>query len=379
MILSEKYRRLFANKQIVCIEYQDLPDTDEREIFQVGSPPFGCLFKLTAGSQRVQLGMALTPAGWCWLSPFIRLRVANTRCSAPEKLQVISSPMASFIRTLQSQYLESGGPLSGDELDWDHSRGGDFRCLTQALYLISKYPQQMSVGSIVQLEKWLLKPTARPTRKKKGKGKGKTSSDDGDEGDPDLSQDTSFLEGIHSTFQTFSQLVADHALRPLFLKEGWRVSPIEFVMMCLLVSIEKDRLSPKSIAEKIGEMRVVTRAEHVDIRTNARVAKTMFDFISRVAETKGGVNGIKRKRGTGGDDDESRRKHKDQKIGDASTIGATASPRVPPPPRPTLPLLTPDIASINTTLPVSHTPAKTPSVSALPVIPPPRPIPQDRL
>lgn len=65
MILSEKYRRLFANKQIVCIEYQDLPDTDEREIFQVGSLSSGCSFKLIASSQRVQLGMALTPAGRC--------------------------------------------------------------------------------------------------------------------------------------------------------------------------------------------------------------------------------------------------------------------------------------------------------------------------
>lgn len=34
-ILPEKYRRLFANKQIVCIEYQDITDDDEREIFQV--------------------------------------------------------------------------------------------------------------------------------------------------------------------------------------------------------------------------------------------------------------------------------------------------------------------------------------------------------
>lgn len=33
--LPEKYRKLFANKQIVCVEYQDITDADEREIFQV--------------------------------------------------------------------------------------------------------------------------------------------------------------------------------------------------------------------------------------------------------------------------------------------------------------------------------------------------------
>lgn len=45
--LQEKYKRLFANKQIVCIEYQDLPDTDEREIFQVVSAIETYLPKLT--------------------------------------------------------------------------------------------------------------------------------------------------------------------------------------------------------------------------------------------------------------------------------------------------------------------------------------------
>jgi len=50
-LLPEKYRKLFANKQIVCVEYIDLSDADEREIFQ-----------------RVQLGMALTPAGLLFAS-----------------------------------------------------------------------------------------------------------------------------------------------------------------------------------------------------------------------------------------------------------------------------------------------------------------------
>ena len=39
-LLPEKYRRLFANKQIVCVEYQDITDSDEREIFQVRFVPF---------------------------------------------------------------------------------------------------------------------------------------------------------------------------------------------------------------------------------------------------------------------------------------------------------------------------------------------------
>ena len=63
-LLPEKYRSMFENKMIVCIEYEGLSDDQEREMFQVFlasqylSPNF-----LTHVFQRVQMGMALTPAG----------------------------------------------------------------------------------------------------------------------------------------------------------------------------------------------------------------------------------------------------------------------------------------------------------------------------
>ncbi|KAJ3566075.1 hypothetical protein NP233_g7229 [Leucocoprinus birnbaumii] len=76
---------LFSNKQIVCVEYMDIGDKDEREIFQ-----------------RVQLGMALTPA---------------------EKLGVVKSPCADFIRHLQSTFFkDSDSALTS--LAWDRSRAG---------------------------------------------------------------------------------------------------------------------------------------------------------------------------------------------------------------------------------------------------------------
>lgn len=65
-LLPEKYRRLFANKQIVCVEYQGITDGDEREIFQVRILRGKSLYVMKANThhqQRVQLGMALTPAG----------------------------------------------------------------------------------------------------------------------------------------------------------------------------------------------------------------------------------------------------------------------------------------------------------------------------
>ena len=33
--LPEKYKRMFSNKQIVCIEYMEISEADEREIFRV--------------------------------------------------------------------------------------------------------------------------------------------------------------------------------------------------------------------------------------------------------------------------------------------------------------------------------------------------------
>ena len=64
-ILPEEYKKTFANKQIVCVEYQDITDADEREIFQVRHG-FSFFFSSSFSHyslQRVQLGMALTPSG----------------------------------------------------------------------------------------------------------------------------------------------------------------------------------------------------------------------------------------------------------------------------------------------------------------------------
>ncbi|KAF9220669.1 hypothetical protein BS17DRAFT_786932 [Gyrodon lividus] len=307
MLLPDKFRRLFANKQIVCIEYQDLPDSEEREIFQ-----------------RVQLGMALTPA---------------------EKLQVLNTPMSAFVRKLQSQYLDADSSLGGDALDWDRSRGGDFRCITQALYVIAKFPTVSTIGAISQLEKWLHNPTVKPNGR--GKGKKKATGEEQDDDDDDLSKDETFIERVHATFGMLSTLVGDASLRPLFLKPEWRVSPIEFVMMCLLISVDKDKLTPEEIVGKIGEMRTWVRNEHVDIRMNSRVAKTLLDFIKGI--TAGSTTehvdamegGLKRKREEEEEDaEEESRKWKGRKEEEAVYMLTRSQTGVLAPPRPERPTST---------------------------------------
>lgn len=58
-LLPEKYRRLFANKQIVCVEYQDITDSDEREIFQVTHTSYFLL-------RCIPDGVCYRECNWAW-------------------------------------------------------------------------------------------------------------------------------------------------------------------------------------------------------------------------------------------------------------------------------------------------------------------------
>lgn len=252
-----------------------------------------------------------------------------------EKLQVLNTPMSAFVRKIQLEYLNTGSPLDSDSFEWDRSRGGDFRCITQALYIIAKYPTSTSIGAIAQLEKWLYRPTTKPYVRSKGKKK--ASADDSSE---DLSKDDAFLERIHTTFRTFSNLVGDASLQPLFLKTEWRVSPIEFVMMCLLISVKKDGLTLPAMALRVGQMRERVRQEHTDIRMNSRVAKTLFDFVKEgsegVSHPEPATNGVKRKRE---EEDvvltwRKEKERKEEEGGSVVVAAASQGALVPLPPRP---------------------------------------------
>ncbi|KAK2467563.1 hypothetical protein APHAL10511_000418 [Amanita phalloides] len=301
-ILPEKYRRLFANKQIVCVEYHDITDQDEREIFQ-----------------RVQLGMALTPA---------------------EKLQVINSPRAQFIRELQANYLkEQGGGLNTSALDWDRSRGADFRCLAQAIYTIDKYSAASKTApTILQLEKWLSDGTAlTPT----------------------------FQSKIQDTFSILVLLVHEKSTKAVFKKHA-KVSPVEFVLIVVLIAVWKDKMSLAELSEAIGNMREDVRVYHADIRMNTKVTKTMLDFMRGLKASKtlpeqsaGAVvksnppltSGEKRKRGVNKmevddgtiDDSDSRNQSEDEQLAKkmkrsaaAAAITSNTATTSPPNPRPTL-------------------------------------------
>ncbi|EPQ57689.1 hypothetical protein GLOTRDRAFT_37727, partial [Gloeophyllum trabeum ATCC 11539] len=113
--VPDYWKRVFAQKQIICAEYRNLTPAMEREIFQ-----------------RVQLGMALTAA---------------------EKLQAISSPWGSWISQLQTKWVVPETGLGG-VLDWDIKRGRDFQNLASMIYICDNLPGH-TVPTPQKLEPWL--------------------------------------------------------------------------------------------------------------------------------------------------------------------------------------------------------------------------------
>ncbi|KAK0440452.1 uncharacterized protein EV420DRAFT_1132240 [Desarmillaria tabescens] len=107
-ILPMQLKSRFSNTQITCVEYDDLTQDQEREIFR-----------------RVQLGVALTPA---------------------ERLQAITGPLASLIREVQDKLASPEG-LEG-HVPWGKARGRDFLCVAQIIYLIDGKKAEPSAPKI---------------------------------------------------------------------------------------------------------------------------------------------------------------------------------------------------------------------------------------
>ncbi|KZS99585.1 uncharacterized protein LAESUDRAFT_816905 [Laetiporus sulphureus 93-53] len=211
-LLPERYQKIFRNKQTVCIEYQDLTNDCEREIFQ-----------------RVQLGMALTPA---------------------EKLQATKSPMATFVRDLQNDYVAEGLAVL---LPWDTHRGSDFRCITSSVILMDNLASANNAIPFPTLQKVLSRP---------------------DE------PDSKFQDQVHQTYQIFLMLARDDAYSAAFrIPDVKKLAPVEFIATVALIHNHKYKMMLAQLAEAIKGMRQDIRAREVDIRLNQRVLNAMIDFI----------------------------------------------------------------------------------------------------
>ncbi|KZT00089.1 uncharacterized protein LAESUDRAFT_666852 [Laetiporus sulphureus 93-53] len=211
-VLPERYQKIFRNKQMVCIEYQDLSNDYEREIFQ-----------------RVQLGMALTPA---------------------EKLQATKSPMATFVRDLQNDYVNESLAVL---LPWDTNRGSDFRCVTSSVVLMNDLASANNAIAFPTLQKMLSRPDEPESK---------------------------FRDQVHQTYQIFLMLAQDDTYSSAFrLLDVKKLAPVEFIATVALIHNQKYKMTLAQLAEAIKHMRQDIRAREVDIRLNQRVLNAMIDFV----------------------------------------------------------------------------------------------------
>ncbi|KAL5500888.1 hypothetical protein ACEPAH_9275 [Sanghuangporus vaninii] len=208
-LLPPQYKKQFDLKQISCVEYTDLNEDAEREIFQ-----------------RVQLGVALTPA---------------------ERMQAIAGPWPQLVREILSELDKYN---ISDALEWAKTRGRDFHSVATIIYLIEK-GRGVSYPAVTALEKWLRRVTP-PTRE--------------------------FKNHVVDVFTIFRQLVLTKKHSIVFQKPT-RVSPIEFVMTAVLINVHHRDHTLTQLTEGIRQMRKDVRSKHDDIRANTKITKTMLGFI----------------------------------------------------------------------------------------------------
>lgn len=194
---------------------------------------------------------------------------------------MVKTPRTDLIRDLQNEYLKDDGWLGPKHLVWDRTRGSDFRGIALSLYCMDTYSElKWSMVTMSRLEKWL-------------------------NIDEPLNSKTE--TAIYDTFRVFAEMVQDDKLKKVFASPP-KISPVEFIGIVLIIFCHKDSRSLAQISAGIEEMRAAVRSEHVDVRLNTRVSKTILDFISnwvpkKIPGDKGGPAnsakgklGVKRKR-----------------------------------------------------------------------------------
>ncbi|KAI3611294.1 hypothetical protein WG66_002214 [Moniliophthora roreri] len=272
-LLPLKYRRIFENKQITCIEYTDLTFNDERDIFK-----------------RVQMGVPLTPA---------------------EKMNVISTPRADFARDLVARLFSKekgiGLQVSGKGkerlIPFDTTRGRDLQLLVVAIATLHKWDPETGCKTLLGTagqEGWLnerlvAEKGKRNARKRKSQGKrkrkGDADDDDGNEDEEDapvmpISDD--FKKNMNKTLDLFVRLATDSRYnRPLQRTHYARnVSPLEMMGILVLIYLLRSVavLNDTKLSELIQLLRAHLHRSHDDVRLNSTCGKTLFAFLLEVTK-----------------------------------------------------------------------------------------------
>ncbi|KAK1217811.1 hypothetical protein PQX77_019517 [Marasmius sp. AFHP31] len=238
-LLPEKYRTIFSNKQIVCVEYEELKEVEERDIFK-----------------RVQLGVALTNA---------------------EKLQAISTPRTDFIRYLTQKFLTST-TLGHPDVAWDHSRGRGFNMFAIVVYATSKWNKKTGLAASIHhdpMRNWLAEGGMAPGKYLKGR-KGGTG----------VLVSEGFKKDIIKTCETVSTLATTQKYSFPFRASSQlrsRLTLLEFAGALILAyaiyvsppQSSDGKVSLRALSSLFTLLRMRLRSEHAHFKTDSVCGRSM--------------------------------------------------------------------------------------------------------
>lgn len=184
--------------------------------------------------------------------------------SASEKMQVASSPRGTLVREMVTKYVNDG-KLGGDAMEWDKTRGVDFRCVSHAIWIISS--KASTFGDLSGLNRWLEAKDEVPA---------------------------SLRSTVSRALDTMVKILQHPTLSAPLKTKPSKIAPVEVIMILVLIAFRMSTYSLEELSQAIRKMRDSIRITHVDVRMNNKVGKGLMEFIANLPS--GGKNsGRKRK------------------------------------------------------------------------------------
>ncbi|KAI5451278.1 hypothetical protein NCC49_001874 [Naganishia albida] len=223
LALPHREKRLFETKTIVCAEFESLPEMAERDIFQ-----------------RVQMGMALTPA---------------------EKLQALNTPYVKYITSLLQQYIyPPEGGLWNYLQDWERARGKDFQNLATIMQIIEIWPEKKTNFGAASLQSYLRRT------------------------DP-IEDDLKIK--LEAALECMVEIARDHQEVAISAISRRRISPLEFCFMGLISYVLRDYYSPAHIASLYGQYRQhMLSTNEKGVRIDPATISDSYRWLERVPKKK---------------------------------------------------------------------------------------------
>lgn len=184
--------------------------------------------------QRIQLGMPLGSA---------------------EKLQAIQSPRTDWACELIPKYLGPEDTSLAARIKLDCTRAKDFVGIARIAYCCESLPT-VRLSIVSGLEAWLKQPS-EPS--------------------------ATFKDSVDTVLQTMSTLANTPEYSAAFTEITERVAPVEFIFIGVMLYVLPD-VPHAILARKVLELRRSVRQTHHDVRTNNKVVRSLWEFVSRTAE-----------------------------------------------------------------------------------------------